>query len=102
MDLYAEFSYWVFQAKIWVIFGLILIIVDVFLGSYFILPIGIAAFFIGGLIIAQNQLWFGDFIFFETWRDIAIYFSVLSVISIGIIKLVFEKQFKKETDINEY
>jgi membrane protein implicated in regulation of membrane protease activity len=102
MDLYAEFSYWVFQAKIWVIFGLILIIVDVFLGSYFILPIGIAAFFIGGLIIAQNQLWFGDFIFFETWRDIAIYFSVLSVISIGIIKLLFEKQFKKETDINEY
>ena len=102
MGLYAEFSYWVFQAKIWVIFGLILIIVDVFLGSYFILPIGIAAFFIGGLIIAQNQLWFGDFIFFETWRDIAIYFSVLSVLSIGIIKLIFEKQFKKETDINEY
>ena len=102
MDLYTELSYWVFQAKVWVILGFILIIVDVFLGSFFILPIGIAAFFISGLILAQNQLWFGDYMFFETWRDIAIYFAILSVMSIGIIKLIFEKRFKKEPDINKY
>ena len=102
MVLYTEFSYWVFQAKVWVILGFILIIVDIYLGSFFILPIGIAAFLISGLILAQNQLWFGDYIFLESWRDIAIYFAILSVISIGIIKLIFEKRFKKEPDINEY
>ena len=102
MDLYTELAYWVFQAKVWVILGFILIIVDVFLGSFFILPIGIAAFFISGLILAQNQLWFGDYMFFETWRGIAIYFAILSVMSIGIIKLIFEKRFKKEPDINKY
>ena len=102
MDLYTELTYWVFQAKVWIILGFILIIVDIFLGSFFILPIGIAAFLISGLILAQNQLWFGDYIFFETWRDIVIYFAILSVISIGIIKLIFEKRFKKEPDINEY
>jgi|TARA_B100000315_G_C14420887_1_gene515495 membrane protein implicated in regulation of membrane protease activity len=102
MDLYSEFSYWVFQAKVWVILGFILIIVDIFLGSYFILPIGIAAFLISGLIVAQNRLWFGDYTFFETWRDIAIYFAILSVISIGIIKLIFQKRFENETDINKY
>ena len=102
MDLYTEFSYWVFQAKVWVILGFILIIVDIFLGSFFILPIGIAAFLISGLILAQNQLWFEDFIFFETWRDIAIYFAILSVISIGLIKLLFGRRFKNEPDINEY
>ena len=102
MDLYTEFSYWVFQAKVWVILGFILIIVDIFLGSFFILPIGMAAFLISGLILAQNQLWFEDFIFFETWRDIAIYFAIFSVISIGLIKLLFGKRSKNKPDINEY
>ena len=102
MDLYIEFSYWVFQAKVWVILGFVLIIVDIFLGSFFILPIGIAAFFISGLILAQNQFWFGDYIFFETWRDIVIYFAIISVVSVGIIKFIFEERFKKEPDINGY
>ena len=102
MDLYIEFSYWIFQAKIWVILGFLLIIFDLFLGSYFILPIGVAAFLISGLIVAQNNLWFGEFTPFETWRDIAIYFSILSVLSIALVKFLFQKRIEGQPDINEY
>ena len=65
MELYLEFSYWIFQSKVWVILGFTLIIIDIFLGSFFILPIGVAAFLVSGLIFAQNQLWFGDFMFLK-------------------------------------
>ena len=102
MDFYLEFSYWIFQSKVWVILGLTLIIIDIFLGSFFILPIGVAAFLVSGLIFAQNQLWFGDFMFFETWRGIAVYFAIFSIISIGIIRLIFQRRIKGQTDINEY
>ncbi|HIA80599.1 MAG TPA: hypothetical protein EYO02_00535 [Rhodospirillales bacterium] len=102
MELYSEVSYWLLLAKTWLILGLILIIIDIFLGSFFILPIGVAAFIIAGMIFCQDQLWFGDFIFFETWRDVLIYFSIISLVSIGVIKLVFQKKYKNESDINEY
>ena len=102
MELYLDFSYWVFQSKVWVILGFILIIIDIFIGSFFILPIGVAAFLVSGLILAQNQLWFGDFMLFETWRDIAVYFAIFSIVSIGIIRLIFQRRIKGQTDINEY
>ena len=102
MELYLEFSYWIFQSKAWVILGFTLIIIDIFLGSFFILPIGVASFLVSGLIFAQNKLWFGDFMFFETWRGIAVYFAIFSIISIGIIRLIFQRRIKGQTDINEY
>ena len=102
MELYLEFSYWIFQSKVWVILGFTLIIIDIFLGSFFILPIGVAAFLVSGLIFAQNQTWFGDFMFFETWRGIAVYFAIFSIISIALIRLIFQRRIKGQTDINEY
>ena len=102
MDLSIDFTYWVFQLKVWLILGFGLIIIDIVLATFFLLPIGIAAFLVGGLILVQNQLWFGDVVFFETWHDIMIYFAVLSVVSIGIIRVIFQKRRKNTADINEY
>ena len=103
MDLYSDLSHWMFKAEIWLILGIILVIGDIFLGyTFFILPIGLAAFMISAMIFSQDQMWFGDFEFFETWRDIAMYFSGLSIVSIGILKYVFQRRLKADTDINEY
>jgi membrane protein implicated in regulation of membrane protease activity len=91
-----------FSGEFWLILGLILIIIDIFLGSFFLLPIGVSAFIIAGLIYAQGQLWLGDVIFLETWKDVLIWFSVLSVLSIGVVKYVFQKKAGKKQDINNY
>jgi len=88
MDLYAELGYWLF--------------VDIFLGSYFILPIGVSAFCMSVIIYSQNNYWFDGLVFFETWRDVAIGFAVLSVISIGIVRFVFARKSDEDPDINEY
>ena len=97
-----DFVYWMFQAKIWVILGFLLIITDIFIGSFFILPIGIAAFIMGALLFAQNNYWFGDYVLLEHWRDIGLYFAILSVLSIAIIRALFQKNNDEKPDINEY
>lgn len=102
MVLSADLAFWLFQAKVWIILGLVLVIADVFLGTLVLLPVGIAAFLVGGLIIIQRQLWFGDFVFFENWRDIMVYFAVLSVLSTLAMRFWFKRHRSDQPDINEY
>ena len=103
MDVYGDFSYWIFKPEPWIILGIILIILDIFVGfDFFILPVGIAALILSGIIYAQINTWFGEFVIFETWKGIIIAFAVLSIISIGIIKFLFQMSKKSRPDINQY
>lgn len=103
MDAYAEISHWMFKAEVWVIVGIGLVMADIFLGySFFILPVGIAAFLISAMIFSQQKMWLGNFTFFDTWRDIVIYFAVLALVSIAVLKFAFQKFRKSGSDINDY
>ena len=102
MEYYRELTFWVFETKAWIIFGLVLVILDVFLGSMVLLPVGIAGFLTGALVYADQNMLFGDAIYFETWRSVMLVFAVLAIASVGIVKKVFQKSKDEQQDINEY
>jgi len=90
-----------FSADFWIILGLALIIVDIFLSSFFLLPIGISALFISGLLyffieeVQASGL-------MTSWRDILLWFAALSVISIFLMQLFVRIRKKDRKDINQY
>ena len=101
MDIYLSFTYWIFQPYVWIILGLSIIIIDIFLG-FILLPFGISALLIAILILTDQNSIFRDFVFFETWRDILLYYALLSLIALGALRLFAKKGKKGKTDINEY
>ena len=101
MNFYLQFSYWIFQPHIWLILGLILLIADIFLG-FVLLPFSISALIIAALIYSDKNLVFVDFIFFESWRDILIYYSVLIVLSLITLRYILQLRKKDKSDINKY
>jgi len=68
----------------------------------FVLPIGVSALILSGIIYAQDEMLFGGLIIFETWKGLLITFSVLSIISIFLIKKIFQNTKKSQSDINQY
>ncbi len=103
MNIYTSITYWIFLPEVWIILGILLIAADFTIGADFvILPVGISALIMAFLIQAQESLWFGDTVFFDTWRQVIMWFAGLSVVSIAIIKFVFQRRRKDESDINKY
>jgi len=95
-------GYWSLQPEVWLILALVLVGADIVLGlQYFVLSIGVAALLLAGALLAQQNLWFGDAVVFETWRGVGIWFAVLSVASVLLIKLL-TRQRRGQPDINEY
>tara|TARA_B100000315_G_C14567351_1_gene583653 strand:- start:533 stop:844 length:312 start_codon:yes stop_codon:yes gene_type:complete len=103
LDIYFSPSFWSFLPEFWLILGIVLIISELLWGDMIILPIGVAAIAMSVIILGQENLWFGDFELLENWRHVLIAFAVLSVVSIGLLKYLFQVRLKKKTpDINEY
>jgi membrane protein implicated in regulation of membrane protease activity len=102
MDVYWSLSYWFFQPQFWLIVGILLVIIDIFLlGSSFLLPIGISALILSVLVYFDiSNVW--EFQLFDTWRKILLYFGIFSVASIFIIKIFIKARGDKGKDINHY
>lgn len=102
MDVYWSLSYWFFQPQFWLIVGILLVIIDIFLlGSSFLLPIGISALILSVLVyFDSSNVW--EFQLFDTWRKILLYFGIFSVASIFIIKIFIKVRGDKGKDINQY
>ena len=102
MDVYWSLSYWFFQPQFWLIVGILLVIIDIFLlGSSFLLPIGISALIVSVLVYFDtSNVW--EFQLFDTWRKILLYFGIFSVVSIFIIKIFIKARGDKGKDINQY
>lgn len=83
------------------ILGLVVIIIDIFLG-FILLPFGISALLIAILIFSDQNLILGDFVFFETWRDILLYYSLLTFMALGALRVFVRKRKKGKADINDY
>ena len=102
MSIDSVLDYWSFQSELWVILALVLVGADILFGlQFFVLSIGVAALLLAGALIAQQNLWFGDAVVIETWRGVGVWFAVLSVASIFLIKLVL-RQRRGQPDINKY
>ena len=102
MGVFSAILYWVFLPEAWVILALVLVCADILLAfDFFVLSIGIAALILAGLLFMQNNLWLGDAILFETWRDIALWFTGLSIGSTILIRRMLQYR-QAHSDINEY
>jgi membrane protein implicated in regulation of membrane protease activity len=98
-----DLNYWVFVTEVWLILGIALIIADIFLGfNFFVLPVGIAALIIAGLIFGESRELFGSTILFENWKVVVLWFAGLSLVSVGLLKIFFQRSKKDEADINQY
>ena len=94
-----------FLPQTWIILGILLIIADIFLGyDFFVLPVGVSALIISLILNMQTGSFeeMGDFILFNTWHDVAYWFSGLSLVSIILMRLLFKLRKKDRIDINEY
>ena len=103
MDIYYSIDYWMFLPQVWLILGILLVGVELLDGNMISLPIGVASFLMAVVIYGQNNMWLGDTAFVESWRGVLFLFSVLALVSVGILKYLFQFRLrKKNTDINEY
>ena len=102
MEVYLSLTYWLFQPEVWVILGIILIIVDIMVGfNLIILPFGVAALLLAALLYGQSLLLFGEVDLFPSWRTVLIWYAGLLIISVGLIRIVFQRS-RNKTDINKY
>ena len=102
MSMDSALAYWSVQPELWLILALVLVGADIVFGfQYFVLSIGVAALLLAGVLFGQQNLWFGDAVEIETWRGVGVWFAVLSVASIFLIKFLVRKR-RGPPDINEY
>ena len=102
MDFYNLVTFWIFQPYSWLILGIIIIIFDIFFLGMVLLPFGLSSLIIATLLYFDYKMYFSNFVFFETWRDILIYYAIFSIISLGAIKFFLRKNKTSRSDINEY
>jgi membrane protein implicated in regulation of membrane protease activity len=96
-------TYWLFQAEVWLILALVLIIADIVVGlDFFVLPVGIAAAVVSAMLFAESRFWFSDTILLESWREVLIAFAILSVAAIFLIRKLFQRRNIDTPDINQY
>jgi membrane protein implicated in regulation of membrane protease activity len=94
---------WVLSAEFWVAVGLVLVLADIFLGfGLFVLPIGVAALIVAGMVAMQESGALGEMMVYGSWRGVVYWFAGLSVSSVLFLRLVFQKSKKVNPDINEY
>ena len=98
-------TYIVFLPQAWMVLGIILIILDIFIGlDFFVLPIGVAAMVMSFMLYFQKDSYaeLDDFVLLENWYDILYWFSGLSIFSVLLLRFIFHLRKKDRIDINEY
>ncbi len=92
-------NYWVMQPELWVIFGIVLIILELLIGAaYFLLALGIAALLLALVLVVQD---FEVVVLLSDWMDITISYAMLSLLAVGILKFFVQDKPSSE-DINKY
>jgi membrane protein implicated in regulation of membrane protease activity len=92
-------NYWLMLPEVWVVFGIVLIMLEVLLGAaYFLLALGVAALLLSLTLFSQGR-W--DFVFLTDWMDIAFLYGILSLLAVGVLKKFVQDNASSE-DINKY
>ena len=103
---------WAFHPETWLILGILLILVDLLFGlNYFLLPLGVGAFFTAILVVVTNSMisdrmlmdegWLERLLIFEDWKDLLYWFAGFSLLCTLLMRIFFKKAHD-ETDINDY
>ena len=102
IDLY-EIQMLIINSNAWLIFGLVLVVVEVlFIGSMvFILPIGLAAI-LNGIILFFVTLNTSVDLTLNDWYVPMISLSVFSFIFLFLIQKLIKRNKSKNVDINDY
>ena len=97
-------SFWTFLPQTWIIIGIILIILEVFDGNLIALSFGVSSLILALLLWADEKYLLGDFIIIESTRELLYAYGVISLLSIVLIKFIFQpwKSKRGEKDINIY
>ena len=66
------------------------------------LPFGVAALIVATMVYLQESGRLGDLQLFSNWEGVVYWFAGLSVVSVGLLKLFFQKKADDRQDINEY
>ena len=83
------------DAQFWVALGLVLVLADIFLGfSLFVLPVGVAALIVAGIIFVQTNAILGITQLYSDWQGLVYWFAGLSVVSVGLLRLIFQRPKK--------
>jgi len=91
------------DAQFWVAVGLLLVLADIFLGfNLFVLPVGVAALIVAGIIVMQSNAVLGMAQLYADWQGLVYWFAGLSVISVVLLRLVFQRAKQDAPDINQY
>ena len=95
--------FWTFLPQTWFIFGIVLIIIEIFDGHLIALSFGISALILGLLLWSDKNYLLNDFIFIESSNELLYAYSIISILSIILIKFFLQDKLKKgEKDINIY
>ena len=102
IDLY-EIQMLIINSNAWLIFGLVLVVVEVlFIGSMvFILPIGLAAI-LNGIILFLMTLNNAIDLTLNDWYVPMISLSVFSFIFLFLIQKLIKRNKSKNVDVNDY
>jgi membrane protein implicated in regulation of membrane protease activity len=95
-------TYWLFLSQIWLIFGLVLILLELTDGSaIFYLPMGLGAFVISVTIYAVNNDYLPAGVLPTAWYWLlAMWISIAVIISVTMSAI--KKRKSADPDINEY
>lgn len=94
---------WLLDTQFWVAVGLLLVLADIFLGfNLFVLPVGVAALIVAGIIVVQENGVLGAAPLYDDWQGVIYWFAGLSVISVVLLRIVFQRFKQDSPDINDY
>ena len=99
-------SFWAFLPQSWIILGVILIILEVFDGNLIAFSFGVSALIQAFLLWADESALWGDYVLIESTRELLYAYASTSILSILLIRLVFQSWKKKNpkdgSDVNIY
>lgn len=100
-------SFLIFQPYAWLIFGAILLALELFEGSFiFFLPTGLGAWITAGLIKLQLNGVLLPLVIFSDWSEVLLGYAIVSIIAIGLVRFITSSRKRRgaseQDDINKY
>ena len=86
----------------WVAVGLLVLLIDIFLLNMVLVPFSIASGIVAVLAFVDQNGVLGDFTFFDSWRDVALAYSLLVLAGYLLLRRAIGRWSRGSRDINEY
>lgn len=92
---------WVLMPVVWLIGGVVLCFAELLDGSRVLLPLGLAAFLLGGYLHLQNRALLPGEVALTDWQYVLLAYAGLAVVSVVLLRRFFRPK-PESKDINDY